>query len=147
MSQAADVPVSLTSTPMAPPRRRRAAIILFALASLLWLIVAFEMFFHVPRLAKLFGEFHMALPRASELVVRHYWWFVPVYTVLTALTCIGLAFIRRPSRFGWIFLLIILPLLLNTITLAVLWIPFAKLVEGLRGRPAGILEFLQGVIS
>ena len=61
---------------------------------------------------------------------------MPVYTLLVFLLCLGLMYRRKQSRWGWLFLLLLLPLILNVFMFATLWIPYTQLIDGCPGsRP------------
>jgi hypothetical protein len=72
----------------------------------------------------------------AEFIVNHAWWAVPVYTALAILVSLGFIWRRKPLGWIWLFFLLMLPFLLNLILFIPLWLPFARLFEGLTQRPA-----------
>jgi hypothetical protein len=137
MNQATDLPMQ----PVRPTQSgvRRFWLIGFGLvAAVLWLGVGAQIIILVPRFKKIFGDFHMRIPIAAEFIVDFVWWVVPVYTVLALAVCVGLVWRRKSAGWGWLFVFVLLPFVLNVLLFVPLWIPFAALFEGLTRRPARI---------
>ena len=140
MSHAADLPLDNAAR---PPASEIGGLSTLALAIavgfgvLLWLVVAFQALFIVPRFEKLFLDFKMKLPFFTELVIgfsrfsRHGWLLLPLCLIAAALVCIALTW---QSRWAGIVLIVALPLLINLLIIASLYFPYAALVEGLGGN-------------
>ena len=117
-----------------PPDRTSRAIILLpvAIGVVLWGIVGWLTFVSVPRGEQLFTEFHMAIPLATEFVIRFAFFAVPILAVSTLILCV---FVRR--RLALLWFAIGLPILLGTGIFISLYLPITKLLEGLSGTTAG----------
>lgn len=129
MTQEAQLP--LHHSPESAPSRDPLLMVLTGVVSmLLWLALAGQLFFVVPQVARAFGEFRMKLPWLTELVIAESLWAVPVMAVATLVVCI--AFAKR-SNWPWAFLLILLPLIINGIVGASLFIPYLEMLDALQG--------------
>jgi hypothetical protein len=125
MSHAADLPLDNASTLKRGPSIFAMAVAgIFALV--LWLVVAFQVFFVVPKFEKTFLEFKMKLPLMTEWVIRDLWWFASACLIASILFCV----IPR-SRWAALIVLVALPLVLNLLIIASLYFPHAALMEGL----------------
>lgn len=143
MTQPAAISRSQEPVASPPARAHRIAIsVLLGVSWVLWSTVAWEVFFLVPAIHRVFNDFRMRIPWLTELVLLHAWWFVPAYAFLTLLVCIGLVYFRQRSLLGWVFLLIVLPSIIGVLLFAVLWIPYAQLIEGVTRRPPSVWDFL-----
>src|SRR5262245_15618150 len=69
-----------------------------------WAVAGFQIIFLMPRFAKIFADFHLKVPVATQQLIDHGWWLVPVLMLLTFLLC---AVFR--TRWMWIALLIGVP--------------------------------------
>lgn len=134
MSYAAGDPPFRVSEPTAPihgPSNLAMAVSGF-FALVLWLAVAFQSLFIVPRFEKVFSDFKMRLPLATEWVMemtRGIWCIAPACLIALILVCL----IPRSRWVGFV-LIVLLPLLLNLLIIASLYFPYAALVEGLGGN-------------
>lgn len=97
---------------------------------LLWLPVVAQLVFVVPRFERTFGEFKMKLPLLTELVIHHSRWAVPAIAIAALLVCISLG---RRSRWPWLVLLFLLPLVINVLIGVSLYFPYMELLDGLGG--------------
>ena len=133
MTHAADLPLGNTpQQPAAPPTSgpNILAIAVLAFFSLaLWLAVAFQFVFIAPRFEKLFADFKLKIPWATERVIFDGWWIAPACLVAALLLCVA-----RQSRWTGIILLVVLPLVINLLIIMSLYLPYAALVEGLGGN-------------
>jgi hypothetical protein len=130
MSQAAaDQPLPGNST---PPGRNVVVVIYAVCSALLWLTVAFQIVFIVPRFERIFTEFGLRLPWMTERVIRDAWWIALVCLIVLLFGCMG----QRTRRFG-IVLLVVVPLALNLLILVSLYLPYTALVEALGGNAPG----------
>jgi ABC-type polysaccharide/polyol phosphate export permease len=117
--------------PPTAPRSNLLLMVVFGLLSLfLWLAVVAQLVFIVPSLERLSGEFRMKMPLLTELVIHGSRWAVPTITVAVLLVCIGLG---RRSPWPWLFLLFLLPLVINLLVGVSLYSPYMELMEGLGG--------------
>ena len=130
MSYQAGLPSDRAPEPPAPPLNPLLMVVSFVLSFLLWLTVVCQYVFIVPRVERLFGDFRMKLPWLTEQVLHHYRWAVPAITVAAFLVCIALG---RRSSWPWLFLLILLPLIINVLVGVSLYFPNMELLDGLSG--------------
>src|SRR5947209_4939937 len=107
MSQAADLPIENTSAPPGPLSSLFVVTTIVG-SSLLWLAGVFQTVFIVPRFEKMFLEFKMKLPLATEWVMRNGLWFVFVCLVVAVAVSLVL---RKP--WAWLAVLVLLPVLIN----------------------------------
>lgn len=129
MAQEPHLPADHTPTP--PPAPNPLLLVVSGVLSfLLWLPVVGQLVFIVPRCERSLGEFKMKLPLLTEWVIRDSRWAVPAITIVTLLVCIGFG---RRSPWPWVFLLFLLPLVINVVVGTSLLIPFMGLIEGLGG--------------
>jgi hypothetical protein len=115
----------------APPTQSGAVawkVILAVVAVTLWLGVAWQVVIHIPRAERIFAEFHMRVPVATELVIRFGQWAIPVLAVTSLLVCL---IVRQ--RWAWLWLLIVLPAFTNGAVFLSLYVPYSRLIEGLGG--------------
>lgn len=103
-------------------------IVSIVLSVLLWSVAAFQIVFVIPRFVKIFNDFRMAVPVATQIVIDHAIWIVPTIMLATFLWCA----ITR-SRWLWILLLIMTPILVNLAILINFYHPLLLLLEGLAG--------------
>jgi hypothetical protein len=133
MTHAADLPLGNTPQQPAPPPTRGPNILVIAVLAFfslaLWLAVAFQLVFIAPRFEKLFADFSLKIPWATERVIFDAWWIAPACLVASLLLCVA-----RPSRWTGLILLVVLPLLINVLIITSLYLPYAALVEGLGGN-------------
>ncbi len=99
-----------------------------SLGVILWLAVALLTFISIPRGARLFAEFHMAIPLASELLLRFGQWAIPVLALVTFLVCWK---VRR--QWAWLWFLIVLPIFLGVAVFVSIYVPLTRLLGGLFG--------------
>jgi type II secretory pathway component PulF len=133
MSYAAGDPPFRASEPTVPTRSPSILAIAVCgfFAVVLWWGVAVQSHFIVPRFEKIFLDFKMRLPLATEwtvFVARGIWWVAPACLVASILVC----FIPR-SRWVGLILLVLLPLLLNLLIIPSLFFPCMELLDGLNG--------------
>lgn len=97
----------------------------------LWLAVAWQVLISIPRGARLFAEFHVAVPLFTQMVVRFGQFAVPLLAVVTLVMCLK---VRR--YWAWLWFLIVLPGFLICAVFMSLYIPTATLLRALGGDPA-----------
>jgi heme/copper-type cytochrome/quinol oxidase subunit 2 len=129
MMHSADLPMDHASQPPAAPRNLLLMVIWGALSLILWLGVAGQMVFIVPRFEKLFADFKMKTPLMTQWVIVDFWWVVPAFAVAVLLACLA-----TRSRWAWLFLLILLPVIVNALIGVSLCFPYMDLLEGLGGK-------------
>jgi type II secretory pathway component PulF len=132
MTQEAPLPLDPRSTPAAPPPSPLLIVVSGVVSLLLWLSVVGQLVFLVPTLERAFREFKMKMPLLSEWVIHYSRWAVPAITIAALLVCIGLS---RRSPWPWLFLLFLLPLVINVVVGVSLYFPYMELMEGLAGGP------------
>jgi type II secretory pathway component PulF len=118
------------SAPAASPPNLLLMVVSGVLSFLLWLAVVVQFVFLVPRFERLFGEFKMKMPLLTEWVIHHSRWAVPAIAITALLVCISLG---RRSRWPWLFLLFLLPLVINVLVGVSLYFPYMVLLDGLEG--------------
>jgi hypothetical protein len=133
MTHAADLALGNTPQhPVVPPTNGPGTLVITVLTVFslpLWLAVAFQIVFIAPRFEKLFADFKMKIPLATELVIFDGWWIAPACLVAALLLCVA-----RQSRWTGLILLVVLPLVINVLIITSLYLPYAALVEGLGGN-------------
>lgn len=82
----------------------------------------------MPRCQRLFGDFRMKLPIVTEHVIHDSGWAVPAVALATLIVCLALG---RRSHWPWLFLLLLLPLVVNVLVCASLYFPYMEMLEGL----------------
>ncbi|HZZ77737.1 MAG TPA: hypothetical protein VFE62_04405 [Gemmataceae bacterium] len=113
--------------------------ILGAIGFVVWGAVAYLTFVSVPRGARLFAEFHMAVPLFTELVVRFAIIAVPALFVVTGVLC---TWVQR--RWAWFWFALVLPMFLGTCIFVSLYLPTVRLLQGLTGTTSGWWNHLIG---
>jgi type II secretory pathway component PulF len=120
--------------------------IVFLLAAILWIVIAAEMLFVVPEFERIFVDFHMRLPLATEAIIACSRWCVKYWYVLAmqmAMAAGGMAaltwLIRHRVRKNWLSSLWCLAMLLVPAAIAFLtwlacYLPMEKLLDGLAGQ-------------
>ena len=133
MTHAADLPLGNTpQQPAAPPTSGPSILVIavlgiFSLA--LWLAVAFQLVLIAPRFEKLFADFKLKIPWATERVLFDAWWIASACLGAALLLCVA-----RQSRWTGLILLVVLPLVINALIITSLYLPYAALVEALGGN-------------
>lgn len=92
-----------------------------------WFGVLTQLAFYVPSSRRLFDDFKMRTPLATDLVLHHWWWLIPGLIVASVAVCLA-----TRSRWAWFFFLIVLPLALNVLIFVSMFWPTHLLLEGLR---------------
>jgi len=133
MTHAADLPLGNPSQqpavlPTSGPSILVIAVLgIFSLA--LWLAVAFQLVLIAPRFEKLFADFKLKIPWATERVLFDAWWIASACLGAALLLCVA-----RQSRWTGLILLVVLPLVINALIITSLYLPYAALVEALGGN-------------
>ena len=94
---------------------------------MLWIGVAGQYLFYVPRSQRLFDDFKMMVPLSTELVFHHSWWLIPTLILATLVVCLA-----TRSRWSWLLLLIVLPLAINAFVFVSMFLPTEALLDALR---------------
>jgi hypothetical protein len=97
-------------------------------SAILWLAVAAELMILAPKSQRLFDDFKIAIPWATDLVIHHFWWAVPAI----AIAALGGCFAIR-KQWAWNAALLVLPLLFNLIIIVSLYFPMLFLLDDLMG--------------
>jgi hypothetical protein len=128
MTQAADLPMQDFPRQRALPSGLFFSIAL-GVSTLLWLVVVGQMVFIVPGFKRMFADFGMKAPIMTDLVMHDLWWLAPLFAV----GAFSISMLTR-SRWVWILLLIVLPLLVNGLVAVSLYLPYQALLDGLGGN-------------
>ena len=119
-----------------PPAQPRGSIALtvlqVAVAIVCWFVAAWLTFISIPRGARLFAEFHMAIPMITELVVRFGQIAVPILAITSFLVCLK---VRR--RWAWLWFILVLPTFIATAVFVSLYLPITKLLVAMWGSTDG----------
>jgi hypothetical protein len=115
-----------------PPARFRWSgwdLIVGSFGVLLWLVVGWLVAISIPRGARLFAEFHMAVPLFTQIVTRFGQMAVPTIAVLTLLMCL-----KVRKRWAWFWLLMVLPAFIICGVFVSLYFPITRLLGALGGN-------------
>jgi hypothetical protein len=127
----ADQPLDQPGPPATSWHTLALGVALCVFGLLLWLGVAWLVLVSIPGAARLFADFHMAIPFSADLLIR-FRWAIPVLAVVSLAVCI---YSRRP--WAWLWLLIVLPAFISTAVIVILYVPITALMNGLQGNNAG----------
>jgi hypothetical protein len=115
------------------------------LAAFLWIAVAVELTFVVPHYERLFADFRVKVPWATEVVIASSRWCIKYWYVLIVLAIAGVGLstilIRHLAQkpwlgFTWCVAILLLPLLVGFSIWFFCYWPYLKLLEGLQGGAA-----------
>jgi ABC-type polysaccharide/polyol phosphate export permease len=124
------LPLPHSSEPIAPRSSPALIVVTGVLSMVLWMTVIAQLVVFIPKFERLTSEFRIKLPLLTEWIVRDARWAVPALAVVVLLGCI--AFGRR-SSWPWLFLLILLPLVIDIVVGLSIYFPYMELLEGLEG--------------
>ena len=126
MTQEAHLPLDPTPAPTAPPSNPLLMVVSGILSLLLWLAVVGQLVFLVPNAERLSREIPMTMPLLTQWVIYKSRWVVPNLTIAVLLVCIG---VGRRSPWPWLFLLFLLPLVINVVVGVSLYFPSMVLLD------------------
>ena len=117
---------------------RVGGIVMLVPSALLWAAAFVQVIFVVPRIERIFLDFKMILPDATQLVFsRGVPWTLIAFVVWVALACASMILCRNQHHARVLLALLILlglmPLLFNLFLAASLYLPLMDLLEGLGG--------------
>jgi hypothetical protein len=122
MTTPAGISPDSSSKPAVAGSRVVAGITMF-LSVVFWLAIFGQLSVFAPMTEKLLGDYKARIPVMTSIVLRDFWWLVPVIGICAVIICGALR-----KKWAWGFGLLVLPLLVNSLVTFSLFIPTLQLL-------------------